>query len=1218
MADDVTLSNARYTVLYNPSAQSIMVRETSSGKAQVFSPTYMVAFSATKPSMKLMDIQTDAENISFKVCGYNNSLSLFDAKAAFTTLNPDSVTATDSTIVFFYPEQTDYQFSVTLTCPQGNEDIVLTSKLVNKSKGWFSVGYYGANEMDISEVKELFQPHVFTGLRAPHGSYLTPAFMCTLPGTFLQVGNMTYGVYADPKELPFAPLPVTLARSPFGVALRNKAGTGKELKPMVWAPILSNTGSQLSSTYKTLEFSIRLYVSGRPLRRAYEDVACREFGFGDYRHNDLGTLNETLDRLVDYAMSTEWDVWKPEMKGSSYETDVPGSVKNVSAMPAWVTSLIRDDQTIFDERAEPLTEFMLSRKKSNFSPEPTPGVGGQVAVPDLGTPCMLVSEMLSLYCMFGRKMGTMMHYSDLLVGTTVGSHENYLRKSFSYYRATGADVYRTNMTEGANKYIQEEITTLPTDFSFKNNSNSSFWCQLAPKFVELYEVYRLTGDSAYLKAAYEGARMYTLNLWMIPAVRQGDSTLCNKNNKAPLYRSGTAISIPEEYAPNWRLSEQGMQSECSQTSYGGHRGVFTANYGPLMLRIGAQMQDSFLMNIGKATVIGRYRNFPGYHINTDRTTVYEKADFPFRPFSLLNCCTSVHHNHLWPQIGMVYDYLVSDVAVKTHGEVDFPAYYVQNIVHMANRAYYTDGTYYGEDGLTLYMPKNLITTSNQELNYIAARGNGKLYLVFTNQSAEPVRSTITINGLDVNGKAYTIRRDNQLAGGGSVSGNQLMMDVSPHGVTAVAIENIKIETHWQHLFEANTNANKWNTYVMENIETANSKAMLINPSDSVTRLFIYSQNGRLSAPFEVRYSLDHGAWQQMQDTVFPYECTIAVDAANRVDFQIVVADTISDILYFERVMPSATIRGWNSVRRQEGVDLTITVNDAVAPYEATLSDGASTIMVEESKTPFVTHQSPLFDTRYTLSSVLDSRQVAATVSGDAKVMVLDAYETVAQFPISADSYVFSTQKNANYGTKTTMEMKGVPSSSKQIYLRATMPKVTLEEQESLRLGLYMSATQRLLDESPWVRVVLHVGAMEWEEATITFANQPSMAEEMYTDTIGISNKTPTGGYVYWNITPLTELYKEGDRVDMHIEWLDGAETANLTFSSREDTMTPPYLMVMKPITTALTGTRAEHKLVTESYYDMLGRPVSAAAEGVKIGQYRNEQGQIEYHKIIIQ
>ncbi len=1215
-ASEITLSNARYVVVYNSSDHSIIVRERVSGKAQIFTPTYQVAYSSSKPSMSLMDIKSTAENITFRVCGFGSSYSLFDAKATFSTLEPTSATiSSDSTIEFTYPAQDKYTLTATLTCPSGNEDIKLTSHLVNKATGFFSVGYYGANEMNISEVTELFQPHVFTGLRAPNDSYLTPAFMATIPGTFVEIGQLTYGVYADADELPFDPLPVTLKRSPFGVALRNKQGVGKELKPMIWAPIMSNTGSQLSSVNKSLTFSVRLYVSSRTLRSAYEDISCRVFGFGDYRHNDLGTLNETLDRLVDYAMSTEWDVWKADMKGSSYETDVPGSVKNVSAMPAWIASLIRDDETIFEERAEPLTEFLLSRKNSNFSPVPTDGAGGQTATADLGAPCMNTSEMLTMYTMFGKRMGAMMYFADHSKGSCIGSHENNLRRSFSYYMATGSETYRQYMTEGADKYIAEEITRQPTSFDWINNSNSSFWCQLAPKFVEIYEVFRLTGDSTYLYAAREGARMYALHLWMIPRVVQGDSVLCNIGNKAPLYRSGTAISLPEEYAPTWRLSEQGMQSECSQTSYGGHRGVFTANYAPLMLRIGAQTRDTFLMNIGKANVIGRYRNFPGYHINTDRTTVYEKADFPLRPFSILNSCTSVHHNHLWPQIGMLIDYLVSDVAVRTNGQVDFPGYYVQNIVHMANRAYYTDGTYYGEKGLTLYMPKDFLKTTNQELNYIAAHGNNKLYLVFTNQCKQEVNSTIIIGGgLNLNGKSYSVRRDNNPSDGGSITNNSFPITVSASGVTAVAIEDVQIKTQWQHRFESNTNANNWNRYVMDTIAMADSKAILLNPSDSVVRLFVYSQDASLTEPYTVKYSLDGGKWQEKTDNIFPYECTIAVDEANRIDFIICVGEQHSDTLYFERKRPKAILKGWNTTTLKQGTCLTIDVDGGVPPFNGELNqDGTMNLSFSDSTNPIKTIQYPQLDTRYSLTSLIDSHSAQAICEGDAKVVVIDAYKVVQSFPVTADSYVFSSQKNINYGMATNLDMKGISSSRKDIYIRAKMPPVALSENQSLRLGLYLTETSRLSDDGVVMRSVVDVGSMEWEDNTITYANQPAITKCVFSDTVAFSNVTPTGCYVYWDITPLTQIYNVGDNIDMHLRWLDGAETANMSFASNEEGVHKPSLMILEPISTDLHEIEQQWE-AEGSGYDILGRPTTDRTTGIIILKVKTRDGEYKYYK----
>ncbi len=120
---------------------------------------------------------------------------------------------------------------------------------------------------------------------------------------------------------------------------------------------------------------------------------------------------------------------------------------------------------------------------------------------------------------------------------------------------------------------------------------------------------------------------------------------------------------PEEWAPAWRLSEIGLTPESSGTSTG-HRAIFMANYAPWMLRLGYYAKDPFLKNLGKAAIIGRYRNFPGYHINTSRTTIYEKEDYPLRPHHQLSV-NSFHYNHILPMASMLLDYLVTDVFVKS-------------------------------------------------------------------------------------------------------------------------------------------------------------------------------------------------------------------------------------------------------------------------------------------------------------------------------------------------------------------------------------------------------------------------------------------------------------------------------------------------------------------------------------------------------------------------
>ncbi len=89
------------------------------------------------------------------------------------------------------------------------------------------------------------------------------------------------------------------------------------------------------------------------------------------------------------------------------------------------------------------------------------------------------------------------------------------------------------------------------------------------------------------------------------------------------------MSAPEERVPAWRLSEIGLTPESSGTM-SGHRAIFMANYAPWMLRIAALTGDRMLHDVARSAVVGRYRNFPGYHINTARTTIYEGADYPLR------------------------------------------------------------------------------------------------------------------------------------------------------------------------------------------------------------------------------------------------------------------------------------------------------------------------------------------------------------------------------------------------------------------------------------------------------------------------------------------------------------------------------------------------------------------------------------------------------------
>jgi len=1165
-ATSIKLTNSRYELVYNKSNNTFDVKELKSNVVRTFTPSFNVVYKSAKPTIAMADISQD---FNYSTVSFGGSNDLFSANAGGFTVRgtPTTITESNGIISLVYQDNASYTLTAKIYLPSGNEEPVIESSLKALVAGYFSVGYYGAPELDRTEIKELFQPLPFTGLRVPASSYLTPAFLSTLPGTFLTIGSITYGVFADPSEFPFSPLPVTLARSPFGVAIRNKSGVGKELKPMVWAPIIGNNDSYLAVN-STQSFKFRPYVTMGTVTTAYEDIARRQFGFGNFRNNDLGSLNKTMHRMIDYGMTTQWGIFKEDMKGCSYDTDVPNSVKNTSALPMYATAFITDRVDVYEKRALPVLEFMLSRENTMYSPEDTSGAGGQAATNTLGSPCMNFSEMLSFYNITNKQMGVMLPLANANKKGSLNSNEITLKENFSLYRSTQQASTLSELITGVDKYIAEEITVKPTDFLYINHQKNSFWTSIAPKFVELYEIYKTTGNATYLQAARNAARIYAYHIWMSPKVTPGDSVLCNVGNIAPRYRGTGNISIPEEKAPAWRLSEMGLHCEAGGTSTSKHRAVFTANFAGYLLRIGSLTKDSFLLDLGKAAVIGRYTTFPGYHINTDRTTVYEKPNFPLRTLAQLTS-TSMHYSHVWTQINLMFDYLVSDVAARTLGSVDFPGQYVQNIVHMQNQVYMKDGKFYGDENLTLWMPKDILETANEQLNYITAYGNGKFYLVFTNQSGQTVNTSVTLNSalVNVSGKSFSQWNENTTGQGGTISTNSFNVSVAPHGVTAIAINDVNIITKFQQKLAVNTIRNKWNSYYESNIPLGNSKSMLLNPSDSLARLFVFSTVAKgTHTSVKLDYSIDGGVWQQVTDNAYPFEFSIDINSSSSIEYKLTIGTTTSSTYKYERLKPTASMNGWTSVKKADGAILPIELTGQ-PPYEITYSENSTVHQktgIESS--PYLLKVNPNVTTFYKLLSMKDATATSGDVSGDAKVSVVDNHAVKQAIAGLKDAQTYKSLPTRNYGSDVQLELKGSATFRRDIYYSFDIPAISLTANQNAFVKLWVNETSRL--DAPYLTTLIKVSSFtgNWDESTITWNNLPAMSNVQIVDTIAVSYLTAVPGYILFDLTKLIKSGYTGP-LNLKIEYLKGEEVASIYFASNEDVTATkkPVFVITEPI-----------------------------------------------------
>lgn len=814
---------------------------------------------------------------------------LFSAAPA-TSVRASAAARVGAAIVFSLPPTEAFELAAELTLPPGDADPILAFTLVPKTGGWFSVGYLGAPAFALSDVAEVWQPFIWQEKRFPTLSYLTPAFECPLPAAMIRRGDVALTVLADADEFPFQPLPV-LDNSRFGVALRNAGG---EAQPMVFAPMLGGPGSHRGPG-QAFTFKLRLAVTrAADLTVAYEELARRLYGFRDFRQNSIASLNQTLDNMIDYGMSRySWFV--EELKGCAYSTDVPGAVKNVSSLNPLEMALIADDESIFQQRAYPIVEFMLSREKFLFSLDPKQKI--QSPSRAMAGPCAPLSELATLYGVSHGASPVLLRLAEEQLGrkrtlnlddeTDGGSWPNQL----AMFQATGNQRYLDAARRGADEYMVTRLDQPAADF---NSPGLFFWPAFAPNWIDLFRLYEATGDSRYLEGARRGARQYTMFTWMSPRVPD-EGVNVNPGGNAPIYwylqgKGHQPMRSPEAQVPAWRLSEIGLTPESSGTM-SGHRGIFMVNFAPWMTRIAAATKDSLLHDVARSAVVGRYRSFPGYHINTARTDIYERADYPLHEHKELSV-NSFHYNHIWPHMSLLVDYLVSDTSARSGGAIEFPAHFIEGYAYLQSK-FYGDraGRFYGYNDAFLWMPRRLLSLGTVELNYLAARGEGRLYVAFTNQSNQAITTEVALNASvlpQVSGREFrvSVLQGAMTSAGKTMRDGRLTVAVAPRGLTAIAIEGLAVTPKFQQKLIAASASQAWKQDYLE-LPWGNARAMILNFGSAASTAYVYLRDD--DSKFKearITYKLG-GETRTVSDATYPFEFTIPVpEGAAQFDFEL--------------------------------------------------------------------------------------------------------------------------------------------------------------------------------------------------------------------------------------------------------------------------------------------------------------------------------------------
>ncbi|MCL6260839.1 hypothetical protein M3O96_17180 [Aquiflexum sp. TKW24L] len=796
----------------------------------------------------------------------------FNAGTVFP-INAASLEMKEGTIQMIFDDHEFFNFSAEVSDLEGRHPSI-KFRITPKKDGFFSVGYTGAPEFMLSHVKEIWQPLIWQEKRFPESPVMTLAFRCPIPTALVHDGTHSLGVMAASEEFPFDPLPLP-TNSRFGVMVRNEEG---KAQPQLFAPVPGGEGSQMK-VGDSFQFKSFLVIEPGEIHEAFENIARNDFGFKDYRKNESISLNQTFENMVDYSLS-DYAWFVDSLKGFAYSTDVPGAVKNVSSLNPLDLAIVMDDSVMFEQRAYPTLEYMLSREKFLFSLDPEQKI--QHPSRSMAGPIAPVSELTSLYNILGPSNNFFVELAKKEFGRSrirnldVVEDGNSWVNAMHIYKATKDKKFLDLAISGANEYLQIRVETKQTDFKDTDAPGLFFWNAFTPKWVELTELYEITLNKKYLKAAQDGARRYTMFTWMSPSIPD-TNILVNKDGKAPLYwylksKGHEQMYFPEEKVEAWRLSEIGLTPESSGTSQG-HRAIFMANYAPWMLRLGYYTNDIFLKEVAKSAIIGRYQNFPGYHINTARTTAYEKADYPLREHKALSI-NSLHYNHILPMASMLLDYLITDAFVRSEGKINFPSEYIEGYAYLQNKFYGSQlGKFYEDEGIQLWMPKKLLTVSHPQLNYIAGYNESGIYLAFTNQSKDPVKSTVMVNPEWTTGSIGNI--ENWGDGKTSITGAfSYEVEVPGNGIAAIKVEGLSPKVAFQQKILSRGPSAKNSLY---EFDFGNTRAMIIDLGEYDRRAYFYLQEDDSDfSSVTLFYEDEKGNIESRIDENYPFEFTIPI------------------------------------------------------------------------------------------------------------------------------------------------------------------------------------------------------------------------------------------------------------------------------------------------------------------------------------------------------
>ncbi|WP_210352481.1 glycoside hydrolase family protein [Sphingobacterium tabacisoli] len=536
-----------------------------------------------------------------------------------------------------------------------------------------------------------------------------------------------------------------------GLSMMNRQG---ELTPTLYYPVLGEEGSYMQPGEKRT-FSFRYTIQNNDWYSTLHHVINDVYHFDDFLKlkQTEKSLSDRIYRMYGYLLDEHTSKWNTQIYenkkigaqdylGGVYGSD-KDAMKNSDYGAMWMLGKLTGDQKLLGERLPQAADFKMMQqqrtgdfflgaaagqyylyKSKRFAEE-----WGPYSEP-IGTTYYMMMDMGNIFLFESHRVELKKEIraaADWLLsrmknnGQWEVAYDNKsaepiftdiedLRPTFYglyvAYKVLNEEKYRQAAIKGADWYIENAVRR---GWFLGVCGDTRF----APDFATiqavqaLLDIYDLTGDTRYRKAAHRLAQFYVTSIYTYPIPSQIEKTVNGISRK------------------DWEISQVGLSFEHGGTigSANHHGPILLASHAGLFVRLFAETGDSLFVDMARAATWGR------------DAFVDETTGVASYYWDAMNRGAGPFPHHAWWQIGWIMDYLLSEATLRTQGKVVFPRGFITPKVGPHQSYGHAPGRIFGQQ-VDLVLRKEMISLDNPQIEYITARSTDQkqLYVILLNNS----------------------------------------------------------------------------------------------------------------------------------------------------------------------------------------------------------------------------------------------------------------------------------------------------------------------------------------------------------------------------------------------------------------------------------------------------------------------------------------------------